>query len=720
MSLTSLFCPTCSTYFPSGEMCPHCGQRRPLAQVPAAPDQPLWRVKVPGRVASRLLAAQIDDLSGLIAPWAFMPSRAETTPPDGGVSIFDVLNGTLVWEKPLGVPIEGGAALNVETQTILVGLAARGLGAGEGWLIALDLRTGQERWRVSAGGAVESAPVVEQARVYVTAADGALHCCDARTGQQVWRTPVFDGQAVRLPASPVVVKERGKVQAILVGTYGRLSGREPGRLVAVDERGTVLWSVPAGGNVRGTPLAERGRVYVTAYRDQPSTGVLTAFDVRTGQAVWKQPFVLHASVPQAPDRGRGSYNLSASPLLSGSTLYVGSLDHHLYALDAATGQPRWAHDAGAGIATAPIGLEGLIVCGANNGRVYAVEAATGERVWSFDLANGAHVWTDTFSLEQGQLAVGTNDGSLALLPWHMGHYAWAAQRLEQAGRYGEAGDCYALAAHFQPLNAEQAYQQAVAQWLKAGEMERAAQLWRALDQPVRAATAYRQAGQHWQQRDPLRAARAFQLAAELFFKQHDVDAVNDCTRALARCLQRSHVQLEVVNVRTFIQGEAGRLTLRLTNEGAWPIEQVRLWLGGALESDLSLEIPTRLDAGQRWNIPVTITPTQRASTLLVEIEYLCGADDWRVLRGLLRIPIAAEKPDRPVQIGDVANLHVIVASRTEEGVEIRTHDVGLIRSSGGIDTVNVAGDVGAIATRGGDTNIGGDVVGRDKIVGNGS
>jgi hypothetical protein len=146
------------------------------------------------------------------------------------------------------VPVEGGAALSVETPTLLVGLAARGLGAGEGWLAALDLRTGEERWRVAVGGAVECTPVVENVRVYVTAADGALHCFDARNGQRVWRAPVFDNQPVRIPASPVVVKARGVVQAILVGTYGRSSGREPGRLVAVDECGIRIGDPVSGVN----------------------------------------------------------------------------------------------------------------------------------------------------------------------------------------------------------------------------------------------------------------------------------------------------------------------------------------------------------------------------------------------------------------------------------------------------------------------------------------
>ena len=731
----SLFCPACSTYFPSGEVCPRCGQRRPLAHIPAAPDQPLWRAKVPGRVASRLLAARLDDQPVLIVPWAFPPSRTETAPPDGGVSVFDLLNGTLVWEQRLGVPIEGGAALSVEeSHTFIVGLAARGIGAGEGWLAALDLRTGEERWRVSVGGAVESTPVVENARVYVTAADGALHCFDARDGQRVWRAPVFDNQPVRLPASPVIVKTSGVAQAILVGTYGRSFGREPGRLVAVDMRGTRQWSVSVeGGQVRGTPLVDSGRAYVTAYRDQPSTGVLMAFETRTGQAVWPQPFVL-----QSPDRTRGSHNLSAAPIILGSTLLVGSLDHHLYAIDAATGQQRWAHDVKAGIATAPIGLEGLIVCGANDGRVYAVEAATGERAWSFDLAMGAHGLTDPLDVSNfapGCGVVGADDGTLALLPWHLGQYAWAAARLEQAdpqllsvrvpadaratragSKLEEAGEAYALAAHFQPVDAarEDYRQRAERAWQTAGEPEKAAQLWQALDRSERAAAAYRTAGERWRQHDPARAAGYYRLAADLYHRLHEADALNDCTHALAVCLGRSQVRLEKANAGRFIQRAAGKLTLRVINDGPTAIDGLRFWAGGELDSDARFEIPTRFEPGQKWHIPIEITATKERSELDIEVSY-AGTLEGAEWHGLLRCAIEAEKPkDQPLQIGDVAHLQVFIAARTEEGVEIRTGDVGLIRSSGGIDTVNVAGDVGAVTARGSDTNIGGDVVGRDK------
>ena len=52
---------------------------------------------------------------------------------------------------------------------------------------AVDLKTGQQRWRFFAEGPVRFAPLVYQDRVYFGADDGALYCLDAGTGLQQWR-----------------------------------------------------------------------------------------------------------------------------------------------------------------------------------------------------------------------------------------------------------------------------------------------------------------------------------------------------------------------------------------------------------------------------------------------------------------------------------------------------------------------------------------------------
>lgn len=52
---------------------------------------------------------------------------------------------------------------------------------------AVDLKTGEQRWRFFADGPVRFAPLVHKGRIYFGADDGALYCLDADSGKFHWR-----------------------------------------------------------------------------------------------------------------------------------------------------------------------------------------------------------------------------------------------------------------------------------------------------------------------------------------------------------------------------------------------------------------------------------------------------------------------------------------------------------------------------------------------------
>jgi outer membrane protein assembly factor BamB len=56
------------------------------------------------------------------------------------------------------------------------------------------------------------------------------------------------------------------------------------------------------------------------------------------------------------------------------TVYVGSDDHHVYAVDGATGAKKWAFNTGGSVYPSPaIGADGTIYIGSNDGYVYAIK-----------------------------------------------------------------------------------------------------------------------------------------------------------------------------------------------------------------------------------------------------------------------------------------------------------------------------------------------------------
>ena len=70
------------------------------------------------------------------------------------------------------------------------------------------------------------------------------------------------------------------------------------------------------------------------YLTDPPNDVV-AIDARTGRVFWRYRHPLPAGV--APCCGRVNRGLA----MLGNTLYMGTLDAHLVALDASTGRKRW-------------------------------------------------------------------------------------------------------------------------------------------------------------------------------------------------------------------------------------------------------------------------------------------------------------------------------------------------------------------------------------------
>ena len=59
-------------------------------------------------------------------------------------------------------------------------------GGRDGFVYAIAEKTGETRWRYSAGEAIVRSPVVINDRVYVCTQLGGLHCLDMKTGKDLW------------------------------------------------------------------------------------------------------------------------------------------------------------------------------------------------------------------------------------------------------------------------------------------------------------------------------------------------------------------------------------------------------------------------------------------------------------------------------------------------------------------------------------------------------
>ncbi len=152
---------------------------------------------------------------------------------------------------------------------------------------------------------------------------------------------------------------------------GLVAQEETVYLVATDElyalkteTGAKLWSVPLNGRVWGTPLLADGRLYVGTLNHK-----LFALDVaEQGKTIWEF------------DQAQGG--MAGSPVLSNGTLYVGSFDNYLYALDAETGRQQWRYDARYWIWDGVTVISDTVYVGDLGGYVQALGAQDGQPRWS--------------------------------------------------------------------------------------------------------------------------------------------------------------------------------------------------------------------------------------------------------------------------------------------------------------------------------------------------
>lgn len=74
----------------------------------------------------------------------------------------------------------------------------------------------------------------------------------------------------------------------------------------------------------------------------------------------------------------------SSPTIVDDTVYVGSTDNSIYAIDLTTGKKRWAYATPDMVEAPTLVIDGLVYTGSSDGFLYALHADTGELAWKFE------------------------------------------------------------------------------------------------------------------------------------------------------------------------------------------------------------------------------------------------------------------------------------------------------------------------------------------------
>ncbi len=202
-------------------------------------------------------------------------------------------------------------------------------GSTGGSLVALDAENGGQLW-----------PPVS----FETSGSGGFGCAAPSTAVAIYGTPAIDGELVYIGGFD------GKVRAINV------------------ETGAIRWVYPREGNLHSIiagPLAAQGKVYIAT-----KGGIVYSLNVATGDIIW-----------QFEARGE----IWSMPSIAGDTLFIGSFNKNLYALDVNTGEEKWqqSFESQGPIVSTPLVYDNTVYVASFDRHIYALDVTNGQKIWQF-------------------------------------------------------------------------------------------------------------------------------------------------------------------------------------------------------------------------------------------------------------------------------------------------------------------------------------------------
>src|SRR5208337_292797 len=109
----------------------------------------------------------------------------------------------------------------------------------------------------------------------------------------------------------------------------------------------------------------------------------------------------------------------SSPAVADGTVYIGSEDKNLYAVDARTGKEKWRFAMGGWVYSSPAVANGIVYAGTSyeslydlkgaNGSLYAIDATTGKEKWRFVTGDWMY---SSLAVANGVVYVGSRDKNL--------------------------------------------------------------------------------------------------------------------------------------------------------------------------------------------------------------------------------------------------------------------------------------------------------------------
>jgi outer membrane protein assembly factor BamB len=217
---------------------------------------------------------------------------------------------------------------------------------------------------------------------------------------EVWRTPLGE------------ISHTG----VTIDGTNAFVGDRAGTVYAVSlETGAISWSEEMDGRVDSAVAVSDGRVVALARNTDTAQVVVAAFDEATGERSW----------PALAIQANSTAGTAASA--GGGSLFIGSADRRVRALEAADGTERWATLVLSLFSPATaLAFDDQSVFAADiAGGLYRLDAADGGRAWSYQL--NEVVLRSSPVVSGDSVLLGLGDGRLVAIDVASGYLVWESE-----------------------------------------------------------------------------------------------------------------------------------------------------------------------------------------------------------------------------------------------------------------------------------------------------
>jgi outer membrane protein assembly factor BamB len=260
------------------------------------------------------------------------------------------------------------------------------------------------KWKFRTRGQVISSPTIVGPTLYVGSTDHLLYALDRDTGTVKWK---FKTEG-RIASSAAVMNG-----AAYFGSYD-------GYFYAVDTAdGKLKWKFQTEGERRFAAKHLHGSLPVAETMPDPFDVYLSSPVLADGSVYFGSGdgnvYALDATAGTQKWKFATGNVVHASPAVAEGTVFIGSWDSNFYALDAATGKEKWRFKTGEdhdihnqeGLQASPIVSDGVVYVGCRDSNFYAIDAKTGQKKWAF---NNQGSWVvGSAAAQNGKIYAATSD-----------------------------------------------------------------------------------------------------------------------------------------------------------------------------------------------------------------------------------------------------------------------------------------------------------------------